>query len=139
MSLPGPRPRILVIDDEANIARVIVWSLKDYEVVTLSDSREALALLRKPDEKFVAIFLDLIMPHVNGMELFKTLQAEGSPHLPKIVITTGGDGYEAVRIFMREAGCHRDDDPRPFILKPFTVDQIRAAIRKVASKNGHHQ
>jgi two-component system, NtrC family, sensor kinase len=61
------RPRVLVIDDEPVMHRVMVRALRDYEVIVQADAREALALLAAGNA-FDAILCDLNMPGMNGMQ-----------------------------------------------------------------------
>jgi CheY-like chemotaxis protein len=152
------KPRVLVIDDEVEICKVFVHAMRKWwdviactEIRTHNDpllkltpevldggSRRAMGLLDDPNEHFNAIFLDVIMPDLGGAVIFQRLERERSRHLQKVAIMTGGDGYESVQRFLEEAGCKRATDPRPLLLKPFSIDELRRVGAILMSKNGHH-
>lgn len=113
--------RILIIDDEpANVA-LLEATLQDNgytRVRSLSDSRQALDLCRdfQPD----LILLDLMMPHVDGLTILRTLRSQLSDvFLPVLVLTA--DINEDAKLGALAAGA------TDFLLKPF--DQIEALLR----------
>jgi DNA-binding NtrC family response regulator len=124
-------PRILIVEDEENIVRIMIKALpKSWHVVGETDSRKALKRLLD-GEKFDAIILDLIIPYLTGMTLFTELQ-DKKPELCEIVIfITGGRYIPAVDIFLH---AHPEQQ---LVEKPFDIDEIKNAIAKVmAPKNG---
>ena len=68
-------PRILVVEDDPEIARVIVAKLRehDHDVLHLHNGRDALARIR--EERFDAITLDRMLPGMDGLELIGRLRA----------------------------------------------------------------
>lgn len=68
--------RVLVVDDERHIARVLEFVLKKagYEVVVAYDGEQALSEVKRfaPD----ALLLDLVMPKLSGLEVLKQLRAD---------------------------------------------------------------
>jgi len=86
-NVPPSRPRILVVDDEEDARRLMVAQLRDdADVDTAADGREA---LRKLDEqRFDVIFLDLMMPVMDGMAFLDALRVHPRHrHVPVVVIT----------------------------------------------------
>jgi CheY-like chemotaxis protein len=83
------RLRILVVDDEPLMLKLIAMTLTSCgaDVVALSDSDAALLRLRL--EKFDGIFLDLLMPGVSGMELTREARKSPCNRTSPIVIVTG--------------------------------------------------
>ncbi len=110
--------RTLVADDEP-IARARVVSLlkgeADIELVReCATGEEARAAIEQ--ERLDLLFLDIQMPEVSGMELARTIRANG---MPAVVFVTAYDQY-ALRAFE----VHALD----YLLKPFSSDRFRAAL-----------
>ncbi|WP_442484427.1 HD domain-containing phosphohydrolase [Aeoliella sp. SH292] len=88
-----PYARIVVIDDEPVNIKVVqrLLQIEGYEnFVSTSDAREALALVRgeSPD----LVLLDLMMPHISGLEILAALRADiNTLHTPVIVLTASTD------------------------------------------------
>jgi len=117
----GPRPHVLVVDDE----RMIRWSLREAleqagaqveEAASLEEARRRLAE-SWPD----LMLLDLRLPDGNGMELLEEL-LEQDETLPVLMITAYGSVEGAVRAM--QAGA------QDYIAKPFELDDL---LLKVAS------
>jgi CheY-like chemotaxis protein len=84
---------VLVVDDDSDVRESLELLLArhGYSVVTAADGLEALDRLRALPRQPSLIMLDLMMPHMNGMELQRVLQ--GDPRLmtiPVVVITGAG-------------------------------------------------
>ena len=84
------RGRVLVIDDEPAIGRVVSRVLRDeHDVFVVTDAREAHARV-VAGEAFDVVFCDLMMPGMTGMEFFELVR-EINPELARrIVFVTGG-------------------------------------------------
>jgi two-component system cell cycle sensor histidine kinase/response regulator CckA len=123
---PEPRGRILVIDDEPTLARVLVRQLgKRHDVRAVTSGREALNLLRQ-GEHFDAILSDLLMPDVTGMDLHDEV-AKLYPGLEhRIIFMTGGAFTPRAREFVATAS-------NPFLEKPIDVPALTAALREILS------
>lgn len=122
-----PRERILVIEDEPDIAEVVQYNLEreGFRVVAATDGEEGLALVHKefPD----AILLDLMLPKLDGLEVCRRLKAD--PHLrsiPVIMVTAKGEVNDIVAGL--EAGAD-DYVTKPFIPKVL-VARIKAVVRR---------
>lgn len=80
------KQKILVVDDEPDFLRLIKLRLEsnDYEVIIASDGEEALAKIKKvkPD----AVFLDILMPGMDGLQILKKIRAFNK-ELPVFIIT----------------------------------------------------
>ena len=111
--------RILVVDDEPQITRVLRRSLatRGYEVQVAADGEEALDLFRRwvPD----LVITDLSMPHIGGLELCRRLRAI-SP-VPIIVLSVKGE--EWIKVEALDAGA---DD---YVTKPFGMAELFARVR----------
>jgi two-component system, OmpR family, KDP operon response regulator KdpE len=113
--------RILVVDDEPQLTRVLRRSLSShgYEVQVASDGDEALTTFNawKPD----VVITDLAMPNMSGLELCRRLRASSS--VPVIVLSAKGE--ERIKVEALDAGA---DD---YVTKPFGVDELLARVRVV--------
>ncbi len=120
--MPEERRRVLVVDDEPYIGRIIQLKLEDgpYDVELALDGRSALSLLRSQDAIDV-ILLDIMMPHMSGLDVLAQLRQ--LPHrqdTPVIMLT--GKGQEADR--ERAAALGATD----FLTKPFSPKKLLARI-----------
>lgn len=121
------RSRILVVDDETQITRVLKTTLQSqgYEVKTSSDGESALNLAVDwiPD----LIVTDLSMPRMTGIELTRTVRERSQ--VPIIVLSVREE--EKSKIEALDAGA---DD---YVTKPFSVNEllarVRANLRRVAA------
>lgn len=111
--------KILVVDDESQITRVLRRSLTAhrYSVRTAADGLSALDTFHdwKPD----LIVSDLQMPEMDGIELCRELRKISS--VPIIVLSVKGE--ERTKIEALDAGA---DD---YVTKPFSIDELMARIR----------
>jgi two-component system KDP operon response regulator KdpE len=114
--------RILVVDDEAQITRVLRAALtgQGYLVRTAADGQSGLDLVHdwSPD----VIITDLSMPNMDGLALCRRVRAE-STDVPIIVLSVKGE--ERGKVDALDAGA---DD---YIVKPFGMNELLARIRAV--------
>jgi two-component system KDP operon response regulator KdpE len=111
--------RILVVDDEPQITRVLRRSLaaRGYEIQVAGEGEEALEIFNawKPD----LVITDLSMPNMGGLELCRHIRA-GS-QTPIIVLSVKGE--ERTKVEALDAGA---DD---YVTKPFGMDELLARVR----------
>lgn len=120
--------KILVVDDEAQIIRVMrhILSAHQFEIRTASDGEAAFELFQdwQPD----LVITDLQMPNVDGLQLCRKLRA--STDIPIIVLSVRDEEQTIVEAL--DAGA---DD---YVTKPFSIDElmarIRAALRRIPSE-----
>jgi two-component system, NtrC family, response regulator GlrR len=130
MPAGASRQRILVVDDDEKLLRLLAIQLKraSYEVETVASAERALACLPtfRPD----AIVTDLRMEGIDGMGLFERVH-ERHPGLPVIVLTAHGTIPEAVGATKRGVFA--------FLTKPFDgeelLDVLQQALRTTGSAN----
>ena len=113
------KQRILVVDDEPQLTRVLRRSLmaKGYDVRIAGDGEFALQTFR--DWPPALVITDLAMPNMSGLELCRRLRAISE--VPIIVLSVRGE--EATKVEALDAGA---DD---YITKPFGMDELLARIR----------
>jgi two-component system KDP operon response regulator KdpE len=113
------KQRILVVDDEPQITRVLRRSLisQGYDVHIASDGESALQTFDDwpPD----LVVTDLAMPSMNGLELCRKLRAISE--VPIIVLSVRGEEKTKVEAL----DCGADD----YVTKPFGMDELLARIR----------
>ena len=114
------KKRILVVDDEPQITRVLRTSLtgNGFEVRTADDGHAGLRAAREwqPD----MVITDISMPNMNGIELCRQLRAESA--LPIIVLSVKGE--EKTKVEALDAGA---DD---YVTKPVGMDELLARVRR---------
>lgn len=121
--------QILVVDDDLSIVELFKESLNesDCQVTTTSSSLEALELIG--NKHFDLIFLDLLMPELDGAELFRRIRQMDKAQ--PVAIITGHPDSDVMNRAM-EYG------PFTVLKKPFTGDDIlsvvRSFVRRVATK-----
>lgn len=117
---------ILVVDDEAQITRVLktMLSAQGYGIRTAADGKLALEEFKSwsPD----LVITDLRMPNMDGLELCRRIRTES--RIPIIVLSVKGE--ETIKVQALDAGA---DD---YVTKPFNVNEllarVRAALRRTA-------
>jgi two-component system phosphate regulon response regulator PhoB len=130
------RPRVLLIDDEPDIVRVLDFALKQagFDVDSAPDA--ATGLLRIREQKPDALVLDLMLPDFSGTEVCRQVKASPkTASMPIIMLTARGD--EVDRVVGFELGA---DD---YIVKPFSVREVvlrvRAVLRRGAAGEGQQK
>jgi len=114
--------RILVVEDEIPIRKLIVFNLQrsNYEVLEAGDGKEAIKLVQ--DQSPSLVLLDLMLPDMDGFEICSKLR-ESHPDLPIVIVSARGQDME--KIMGLELGA---DD---YIVKPFNPLELVARIRSV--------
>ncbi len=121
-STGAERWRVLVIDDEPAIGRLLSTVLGHHDVAVVSSGEAALARLRTGDT-FDVVVCDLMMPVVTGIDVFTAMAAERPGFEQRFVFVTGGAFTERARSFLAEIPNLRID-------KPFTTRDLEEAMRK---------
>jgi two-component system, OmpR family, KDP operon response regulator KdpE len=114
-----PAPKVLVIDDEPPIRKLLRMGLtsQGYQILEAPDGKTALNLLaREPD----LIILDLGLPDIQGHELLRKIRSH-SEGIPIIVLSSRGD--EAGKV--QALDCGADD----YVTKPFGMEELLARMR----------
>lgn len=122
-----PKPTILIIEDEENIAELISYNLtKDgYRVLIAASGEEGRRIIHR--EQPGLILLDLMLPGVDGLDLCRALKNDtATQNIPVIMVTAKGEETDIV------AGLEIGADD--YIVKPFSprvlVARVRAVMRR---------
>ena len=118
------QPKILGVDDEPFICRSLTFVLKkgNFDVIEARDGEEALEAIRthKPD----LVFLDVMMPKVNGFEVTQQIRSDAAFDDVKIILLTA-KGQECDREVGRQAGAN------DYLTKPFSPTKILDRARQI--------
>src|SRR6184192_2479429 len=124
------RQRILIVDDEPQLTRVLLRSLtsKGYDVRIAGDGEFALQTFH--DWPASLVITDLAMPNMGGLELCRKLREVSE--VPIIVLSVRGE--EKTKVEALDAGA---DD---YVTKPFGMDEllarVRASLRRTPTQPG---
>ncbi len=119
------KPRcVLVVDDEPFICRSLSFVLRreKFEVHEARNGEEAIAAIREHRPELV--FLDVMMPKMNGFEVTEMVKADPELKSTKIILLTG-KGQDADRVAGVAAGA---DD---YLTKPFSPSKIVHRVREI--------
>ncbi|MFV1921221.1 MAG: sigma-54-dependent transcriptional regulator [Methylotenera sp.] len=113
--------RILAVDDEPNMRRLLEISLRQagYQALSAANGKEALDTLKL--EQVDLVVSDLHMPGMNGLELLKQMRIDGEL-MPFIMVTAQGQISTAVEAMKLGAA--------DYILRPFDLEVLEVAIAK---------
>ena len=120
------KSRILVVDDEPQITRVLrtVLTSQGYQVQTAAEGQSALSSFTawRPE----LVITDLFMPHMDGLELCRRIRAVSN--VPIIVLSVKGEERTKVEAL----DCGADD----YVTKPFGIDELLARVRAALRRSG---
>jgi len=113
--------RILAVDDEPNMRRLLEISLRQagYQALSAANGRDALDMLKT--EQVDLVVSDLHMPGMSGLELLKKIRVDNE-NIPFIMVTAQGEINTAVEAMKLGAA--------DYILRPFDLEVLEVAIAK---------
>ena len=126
MATAAETSRVLVVDDEPQITRVLktVLTSQGYQVRIAAEGDSALASLAEWHPELV--ITDLYMPRMNGVELCRRIRAVSG--VPIIVLSVKGE--ERTKVEALDSGA---DD---YVTKPFGADELLARVRAALRRSG---
>jgi len=126
----GSPVRVLVVDDEVNIAELISMALRyeGWQVETAHTGTKAVAAAKATDPD--AVVLDMMLPDFDGLEVLRRMRAT-QPDLP-VVFLTARDAVED-----RIAGLTAGGDD--YVTKPFSLEELVARLRALMRRAGAQQ
>ncbi len=115
--------KILVVDDEPDVLKVICYSLlkEGYVVLTAEHGKQAIETtkLERPD----LILLDFLMPEMDGFEVCRRLKLDATlKAIPVILMTANKDTHLDKRFLPAAINDH--------IIKPFEAEELFAKVKK---------
>lgn len=120
----GPRPRILVVEDDADLLRMMYRLLGSIgDVAMAADGEQALQVLLTGDPPDLVV-TDLMMPRKDGLSLVKEMKASDRlKHVPAIILTAKSAPRDVI------AGIN--SGARHYLTKPFKPDELITKVKKV--------
>ncbi|MFZ0631563.1 MAG: response regulator [Acidobacteriaceae bacterium] len=119
--------KILIVDDEPHLRTLIQQALEELEedgveLLTATNGEEALATIRAEEPSLV--FLDVMMPRLNGFDVCNTVKNQlGLGHIHIVLLTAKGQEFDRQR--GQEVGADL------YMTKPFDPDALLAKARSV--------
>src|SRR3954447_1085251 len=123
----GSAVRVLVVDDEPNIAELLAMALRleGWHIAVAHSGSKAVAAARK--EQPDAVVLDIMLPDFDGMEVMRRIRSH-RPNLP-VLFLTARDSVED-----RVAGLTAGGDD--YVTKPFSLEEVVARLRALLRRAG---
>jgi CheY-like chemotaxis protein len=115
------RMRVLVVDDEPALARVIGMMIEEEHDVAIATSGAEVLARRAKGERFDAILCDIMMPEMSGIDVYEALEAAEPGAGRRVVFMTGGVFTERAQHFLARHANRCVD-------KPFARDALLAAL-----------
>ena len=121
----GENVRILVVDDDENIRKVLVTILEDegYHVESAETAQKAIKMSER--ETYNVALIDVRLPDMEGIHLL-TKMKDTTPKMRKIIIT----GYPTLENAIEAVNKGAD----AYIMKPFNMDRVLATIKEQLKK-----
>lgn len=120
-----PRRSVLIIEDEPYVGSSLVRALRPWRVEIAPDGRHALDLLQT--ESFDLILCDVMMPGLNGLEVYEQASLLRPDLQNRFVFITGGTFSEVTEADLAQSG-------RPLLHKPLQLSQVRGLVDQVNAK-----
>lgn len=120
-------PRILIVEDEEKLARMLELELnyEGYQTEKAFDGRSGLELALSG--RFDLILLDIMLPQLSGMEVLRRLRREEQGYTPVLLLTA--------RDAVTDKVSGLDAGAEDYITKPFAIEELLARIRVTLRKN----
>lgn len=112
--------RVLVIDDDPGVSRALARMLRDHKTTLAEGGQPGIELLLRED--FDLVLCDLMMPDVNGMDVYETVRTVRPDIASRIVFITGGAHTAEGRAFLERV-------PNPKLDKPIARAELQDLMR----------
>jgi two-component system alkaline phosphatase synthesis response regulator PhoP len=125
-------PKILIVDDEPHIRLLLMQTLEELEdrgveLLSAENGEQALATIRQ--EKPELVFLDVMMPKMNGFDVCRTIRADAAlKHISIVMLTAKGQEFD------RQKGNEVGADV--YMTKPFDPDEVVDKAKEVLKITG---
>jgi DNA-binding response OmpR family regulator len=130
MKKPGASAvRVLVVEDEPSVSQICLRTLSQegFEVDITENGAEAQEMLKA--KEYDICLIDIVVPVMNGKRLFRWIEEAKPELLTGVIFTTGDSINPDTRDFLEQVG-------KPFLPKPFTLDELKIVVRETLSKAG---
>ena len=114
--------RILIIDDDAFVARALRRLMRNHEVSI--ETKAANALQKLADERYDLVLCDVMMPDMSGIDFYSAVSTIDQRFADRIIFMTGG-------AFTRGASDFLEGIDNPCLTKPFDMSELETAIEEI--------
>ncbi len=120
--------KVLIVDDEIHIRALLEQSLEeleedhDVEILSASNGEQGLGMIRQ--ERPDVVFLDIMMPKMNGYEVCRAIKGDPALSLIHVILLTA-KGQEADRELGMEMGALK------YMTKPFDPDEVLGVTKEL--------
>ncbi|KFE68350.1 PAS domain S-box protein [Hyalangium minutum] len=121
------RGRVLVVDDEPGVGKVLRRILKEHEVEVAAGGRQALERLQQEPDSFDAVLCDVMMPDLGGKDLYEAVRRTHSGLERRFIFVSGGAFTANAREFLETI-------PNPKLEKPFNEPALRQIVQELVSR-----
>ena len=128
-SLHAPEANVLVVDDNKVNLSVFKGLLKSTNAEVVLATGGMSGVERAREEKFDIIFVDYMMPDMDGIETFERLKSEGLNTKTPIIMLTANAGAEAEALYRRKGFDG-------YLAKPILKEKLYAIIRETLQNPG---
>jgi CheY-like chemotaxis protein len=126
MENAGKKKILLIDDDEMHLITAELYLKDEYEVLKTKSGNEALALLNNKENIPDLILLDILMPEMNGWEVFKKIRAIPLIDIPIAFLTSENAQAEKDRAVKLGAA--------DYITKPFNMTLLKSKVKDILNK-----
>ncbi|KGE15556.1 response regulator transcription factor [Sphingobacterium deserti] len=114
---------ILLVEDEKNVAEVIIQGLEEDGYKVLHASKYEDALYKLQNNKVSLVILDVLLPEMNGLEICRNFRLLGYTDLPILMVTALGSPENVV--------LGLDSGADDYLSKPFKLIELKARVRSL--------
>ncbi|MBZ4334022.1 PAS domain S-box protein [Corallococcus coralloides] len=118
-----PRGRVLVVDDEPAVGRVLQRLLRGHDVEVATSGRQALERMSRAPG-FDAVLCDVMMPDLAGRDVYEAVRRDHPGLERRFVFVSGGAFTAGAREFLEHV-------PNPLLEKPFDEARVRGAVEEL--------
>jgi len=119
--------RVLVVDDEPAVGRVLQRILREHLVEVANSGRQALELLEKGPEPD-AVLCDVMMPDLTGRDVYEAVQREHAGLAGRFIFVSGGAFTSGAREFLASI-------TNPLLEKPFDEGRVRLVVDELVRQH----
>ena len=125
----GPKPRILMVDDEIDYLMLLKLKLlnEGFDVVSASNAEEALAAMEKDPPDLVVS--DVLMPGMDGIAMFRRMREANAPWGETPLIFLSGKSDSQTKVDALQLGAE------DFLVKPVDLKELAARIRNIIRRD----
>jgi two-component system response regulator CpxR len=130
MTDPAPGKRLLIIDDDLVLCRLLAdyLAIEGFSCRCVHDGQTGLDAIISSGQDYDLVILDIMLPEKNGIEVLEEVN-KLNIKLPVIMLTAKGDPQDLI------AGLERGADD--YLAKPFNIRELLARIRSVIRRSGY--